>query len=104
MFTPSIFAPIVSGSWTISRVPASATPVLLLSGSSFGRREAAIYNHGSGSLYIAPVPNVSVNYFAAKIGSGSYYEMPIPTYQGEVYGIWDAANGWAMISDKQSGE
>ncbi len=104
-YLPSFSAPILSGSLIgPARVPASVTPVLLLSGSMTGRRAASIFNHSSASLYISPKPAVTVNNFYVKLTSGSYFELQNPVYTDEVWGVWDGANGWALMVDFQSSE
>ncbi len=37
--------------------------------------------------------------FDVKIASGTLYEFPKPIWNGEVWGVWDAAGGWAMINE-----
>jgi hypothetical protein len=78
--------------------------VLILSGSTYSRRAATVFNHGSASLYLGVDANVSVNNFYVKITSGSFYDMEKPVTTHEIWGVWDGANGWAMITDRRSGE
>lgn len=106
MYNPSFAAPITADSVSEFRVAASTTSVLILSG-NLQRRSASIYNHGNASLYLrySPNMNLSASYvaFSVKLSSGSYFELPA-AYQGTVQGIWDGANGYAFITDFQSGE
>lgn len=88
----------ISGSDTHARVAASTSAVLLLS-SSEGRTFGSIFNHGSAGLYIGIGRVPTLNFFDVKLTSGSYFELQRPTWQGPVYGIWDATNGFAMIND-----
>lgn len=88
----------LSGSEWNQRIDASTSAVLLLS-SSEGRTQGTIFNHGSAGLYVHFGSIPTVNFFKVKLSSGSYYEMPQPMWRGPVYGIWDAANGWAMVQD-----
>ena len=72
---------------------------MLLSASD-NRHHASIFNHVNASLFIGfDHPGVSVNSFDVKLGSGSYYELPRPIYTGQVWGIWDANGGVAMVTD-----
>ena len=104
MFAAAHLTPVHSGSWVVGRVASSATPVLLLTGSAYGRKDAAIFNHSSASLYISPDQHVSTGSFALKLTSGSYYELPKPIYTDKVWGVWDGVNGFAMVSEKNSTE
>lgn len=112
MLHSSYHKPIISGSANSTsvgpdRVPSSTSPQLILSGSagSFGsRRFATIYNHSNAALYLSPKSTVTVNSFSVKLSSGSYFEMVPPVYDGPVYGVWDAANGWAMVTDYRDDE
>lgn len=82
-------------------VPASITAVNILSASlSNNRTMATIFNHGNASLYMSFGGTPTINDFDVKIGSASYYELPtFPVWQDAVTGIWDSANGFAMIND-----
>lgn len=104
MFAPSNFSPLGSGSYVMSRVPATTTPSLIFSGSSFGRRGGTVFNHAAGALYLSTQPSASAQLFFVKLTSGSYYELDKPSYTGEIWGAWDAAGGYAMVIDKQSSE
>lgn len=85
-------------------VPATiiATNILSASASS-NRTRATIFNHGAASLYLvfgSGTITPTLNIFDVKLASGSYYELPSqPIWQDSVQGIWDAANGFAMIND-----
>lgn len=87
-----------SGSLVHARVPSSTSAVTILS-SSVGRVTANIFNHSAASLYLKFEGAPTINDFDVKLSSGSYYELPKPVYLGQVNGIWDAANGFAMIAD-----
>jgi len=91
-----------SGSDSHYKVAASTAPVLILSSSQDVRVHASIFNDSVASLYITfgpgGVSNLSVTgTYDVKISSASYFELPKPIYEGEVWGIWDAAGGWARI-------
>lgn len=88
----------LSGSDSHARV-ASSTGLTLILSASEGRTRASVFNHSSAGLYLSARPEVSVNFFDVKLSSGSYYELPSPVWRGAVYGVWDAANGWAMVTD-----
>lgn len=93
--------PVQSGSLTTTVVSSSTDSVVLQSPSQH-RRALYIYNHGSGSLYVRLAPDLdssaSFNTFTTKVASGSLYEMSRPVYLGHVHGIWDEADGAAMVT------
>lgn len=103
MSTPSQFqttAP--SGSDQHWKVAASTAPVLILSASQDVRTHASIFNDSVATLFITfgggAVNSLSVSgTWDCKITSASYYELPKPVYEGEIWGIWDAAGGWAHV-------
>lgn len=92
-----------SGSDSHWRVASSLSPILLLSASQDQRSHAAIFNHSNASLYVkfggnAGMANTgSLGVFDHKITSGTLYDLPKPIWQGEVWGVWDGAGGWAMV-------
>lgn len=92
----------VSGSDSHYKIPASTSPVLILSSSQDVRVHASIFNDSAASLYITfgggPPTSLSVTgTYDVKISSASYFELPKPIYVGEIWGIWDAAGGWARV-------
>ena len=91
-----------SGSDQHYRVVSATAPTLILSASQDQRVHASIFNDSANSLYIVFGPgalnSLSVTgTFDCKITSASYFELPKPIYEGEVWGIWDAAGGWARV-------
>ena len=40
----------------------------------------------------------STSAFTARVSAGGYYEVPF-TYTGAISGIWDAANGSALVRE-----
>ncbi len=83
-------------------VAGSVAPVLILSSSSDQRSHASIFNDANASLYLrfggggvgvlSPTGSYDV-----KVLSGTLFPLPKPIYQGEVWGIWDAATGRALV-------
>ncbi len=95
--TKNIGAGVASGSASGGRVPSTTAGVLILSASTT-RTFASIFNHSTASLLLAYSRTPTVNDFDVKLTSGSYFELPQPVYRGEVYGVWEVANGWAMVA------
>ncbi len=101
-FTPQFLTTAPSGSDAHWKVAGSTSPTLILSSSVDQRSHASIFNDSPASLYVTFGPggvgNLSVTgTYDIKITSGSYLELPKPTYQGEIWGIWDSAAGWARV-------
>jgi hypothetical protein len=102
--TPGAFSTVSpSGSDAHWRVAASATPILLLSASQDERAHASIFNHSVNALYLkfggsgGMATSGSTGIFNVKLTSGSLYELPKPIWQGEIWGAWDAAGGFALV-------
>lgn len=101
------------GHW---KVVGAVSPVLILSASQEQRAHASIFNDANASLYL--VYGIGGSGFAAgvlaslsptgsfdvKLTSGSYYELPKPIWQGEIWGIWDSATGWAHVLQLGAGK
>ncbi len=90
-----------SGSDSHWLVGAAVTSNLILSSSQDQRVHASIFNDSPASLYLRFGGNVNVGTgsanFDVKLTSGTYFELPKPIYEGEVWGAWDAASGWARV-------
>jgi hypothetical protein len=93
-----------SGSDVHWLVAATTTASLILSASSDGRSHASIFNDAVGSLYLYYGGSNSGSVigpngmYDVKLTSGSYYELPRqPVFQGQVWGAWDLAGGWARV-------
>lgn len=103
MSTPGAFNTVSpSGSDAHWKIAATTSPVLILSASQEERAHASIFNNSANSLYLkyGSVNGLGVTgLYTVKLTSGSYFEMPKPPYQGEVWGLWDATGGWAMVTE-----
>lgn len=94
-----------SGSDAHWRVPQNSTRQLILSSSTDVRAHASIFNHSAATLHLKFGSNVGMavsggaGLFDVKLASGSYYELPKPMFQGEIWGVWDAdlPAGFAMV-------
>lgn len=74
---------------TVTPITASATVVTLFSAAGTSRGRRLVFNDASTALYIKFGPTASLTDFTVKVAIGGYYEMPLPTYAGQVTGIWD---------------
>lgn len=84
-------------------VPSSGTPILILSASQEQRVHASVFNDSSNSLFLKFGSDANMGIAGAstiydvKLTSGSYYELPKPIWEGEIWGAWDAVGGWARV-------
>lgn len=87
--------------WTVPST--TSGPVLIMSASQDQRVHGSVYNDSPGSLYLKFGSDVnmgvsgSAQIYDVKMTSGSYFELPKPAYQGEVWGLWDLIGGWARV-------
>ncbi len=81
----------------VSSVNGSATNVNLLAANK-RRMGAAIFNASTAILYLKMGTTATTSDYSVQIGAGAYYEIPFG-YNGEVDGIWSAANGAAKITE-----
>jgi hypothetical protein len=86
-----------SSTSTSSTVAAATTSGTVLAANS-SRKGATIWNNSTANLYIDFDSAASASDFAVKISAGGYYEMPF-SYTGIISGIWDAANGNALVRE-----
>lgn len=89
--------PPTSGTATPTSVTASTTNVVLLAANSV-RKGTTIWNNSTANLYVELGATASTSAFTARVGAGGYYEIPF-TYTGVISGIWDAANGSALVRE-----
>ncbi|OHD18527.1 MAG: hypothetical protein A2Y38_13865 [Spirochaetes bacterium GWB1_59_5] len=89
--------PNFSSTGTTSSVASAAGNVMLLAANA-GRKGAAIFNDSNKFLYLKLGATASVTDFTALLRQGDYYEVPFD-FQGQIDGIWSAANGFARITE-----
>ena len=99
-YIPNNTAPVQSASLT-SVISEAADARVILSGSQ-QRIKATIFNNSSASLYLrfdAIADNsASLTEYNIRIASREYYDLVPPVYVGEVNGIWDDADGTALVT------
>jgi len=84
-----------SGSDSHWRVPQNSTRVLILSASQDVRAHASVFNNSNATLFLKFGSNVGMavsggaGLYDVKLSSASYFELPKPMWQGEVWGVWD---------------
>lgn len=94
-----------SGSDQHWRVATNTSKQLILSASQDDRSHASIFNNSNATLYLRIGNNAgmavsgALGAYDVKLTSGSYFEMPKPIHEGEVWGVWDAdqPGGFAMV-------
>lgn len=89
--------PSTSGTATPTSVTASITSISLLAANS-ARKGTTIWNNSTANLYVELGATASISAFTARVGAGGYYEIPF-TYTGAISGIWEAANGSALVRE-----
>lgn len=89
--------PSTSATATPTSVGASISSVSLLAANS-SRKGTTIWNNSSANLYIELGATATTSAFTARVSAGGYYEIPF-TYTGAISGIWDAANGSALVRE-----
>ena len=89
------------GHWVVA---ASLSPVLILSASQEQRTHASIFNDAAGGLSLkfggsAGMANSgsSAGIYDVRLTSGTYFELPKPIWEGEVWGVWDTVGGFARV-------
>ncbi len=82
---------------TASTSASSITTVTLVPANSI-RKGLTIWNNSTANLYLDFGINPTTSNYAVKVTPGGYYELPF-FYVGAVNGVWDSANGSAMIRD-----
>jgi hypothetical protein len=83
---------------------ASSATAIELSPANTSRTRWAVDNNSSAILYLrfgaAPVITGGSEAYDVRVPAGSYYEDPQPVDVRQVQGIWAAANGFAMVSER----
>jgi hypothetical protein len=81
-----------------SAVNASTTSATLFVFNA-ARKGATIWNNSTANLYIElGAASSTTSAFAVKITADGYYELPF-NYIGQIAGVWDAANGSALLRE-----
>lgn len=83
---------------TLTNVASSASNVTLKAANT-ARRGLLVVNDSAAILYLKFGATATTSSFTAKIAAGASWEMPKPTYQGIVDGIWASADGAARITE-----
>lgn len=83
---------------TVASVVASVTSVMILA-SNADRKMATIYNNSTASLFLKLGGGASQDSFTVKLKPKSYYELPLPVYAGQIDGVWEVANGNALVTE-----
>lgn len=86
-----------SSTITAAAITAAATNTQLLAPNS-NRIGATIFNRSTSNLYIKLGGTATTTVFSVRIDPSGYYETPF-NYTGAIAGIWDAANGAALVEE-----
>ncbi len=74
-----------------------STSVVLPENSS--RRMASFYMHSEAEFFLKLGTGATTIDFAVKLGSGSYYELPLPIYTGSISGVFTKTTGSLHIAE-----
>lgn len=87
-----------SDSATLSNASSSGTNATLLSANA-ARKGVIIFNDGGTNLFLKYGATASATSFTYKIAGFNTWEMPRPSYTGQIDGIADTANGTWRITE-----
>jgi hypothetical protein len=87
----------ISDTGTIASVASSTNAAVLLASNTL-RSGATVYNDSTANLFIGLGFVPTLTEFTLKMGSGGYFELPY-SFVGTIGGIWDAANGFARVTE-----
>ena len=82
----------------ITSVASAATSTVLLPANP-ARRRVIFYNDSTKNLRVAFAATASATAFTALLPGKSLYESDLNDYTGIISGIWEAANGFARITE-----
>ena len=84
---------------TTTLITSSTTSQLLFASntSAIGR---TIFNASSNVLYVRQNDTASTTLYKVQIGSLDYFEFPSPLFTGNVYGVWAATQGGALVEEQ----
>ena len=79
---------------------AASTTSQVLAPYDTDRVHLAVHNQSTGYLYLAWGPTASLTLFTVRIPPNGFYELPPRQwiYAGVISGIWDVANGQALVT------
>ena len=100
----ALYNPLSVGTASTGAATASATIVAsantdtVLLAANAARKGSTIYNSSTSRLRVALGATVSATSFTALLEGGGYYETPF-AFNGTIHGIWETANGNALITE-----
>ena len=83
---------------TLTQVASSVTTVVLHAANT-ARKGFLVFNDSTANLFMAFAATSTTAAYTVKIAAGGFYECIAPIYTGAISGIWDAANGNAVITE-----
>lgn len=100
-----------SAGWVVYAIDSSPTSAgvnaitstigtVTLAAANVSRVGLSIYNQSTKPLFMKlGASATTANYTLMMVGSG-YYELPRPVYNGIITGLWNSANGFALVSEE----
>lgn len=84
---------------SVGAVISTATPAYApILGVNTNRKGAIVFNDSTAILRLKCAETVTPASFTVKIPSQVYWELPF-TYTGAISGVWEAANGFALVTE-----
>ena len=88
-----------SSTATQTSVAGSASSVTILA-SNANRKMAVVYNDSTAILYLLlGTGPASTSTYTVQIPAQGYFELPLPTFTGQLTGIWASATGNARVTE-----
>jgi hypothetical protein len=95
VYPPSIPNPSTS---TVTAVASSAT-VVTLQAANANRKGLLIFNDSTKNMRIKLGTGASASNYSVLMTAKAYFEVPYPAYTGDITGIWESANGNALVTE-----
>lgn len=83
---------------TPANVASSATNVTLFAAATGFTNGRTVFNDSTAVLYLKFGVTASLTSYTVQVPGGGYFEFPLPTYGGQVDGLWASANGSARVT------
>lgn len=82
----------------LSQVPSNLATVVLKAANA-NRKGLMVFNDSTANLFLTFAGAASATVYTVKLAAGALFELPVPVYTGAISGIWDAANGNAIVTE-----
>ena len=87
-----------SGTSTVTQLSAVSTNVTALSANT-SRITATFYNESPGNFYVKFGQSSSSSDYSIKISTGTFFQLPLPTYTGFIDCFSDSVSGYMLVTE-----